>query len=391
MSLPPYPVMSVFGKWSDKKRQTGSDWHRKASKPYPERRSNSIGEPLFVRFANSDENARDSSANYEPDHPASRIASCPVTYGADNLEALMSAQSETPFAALSHHSAEIVARCAPSVVAVSGRRRRASSGFVWRSGVVVTASDALERDEDISVLMPQGEQIAASLAGRDPSTDIAVLKVPAAGNRLDLPRADNVSSGEFAIAIGRHAAAPIARFGMIAIAGGPWQSLRGGRIDRLIRLDRSIDAGQEGGILVNAAGEFIGMAVPGPRRAGLAIPAETIERVAEQLLARGRIARGYLGLGLQPVRLDEALVKASSLASSRGLIVVSVDPNGPGQRAGMLAGDILTAWNGEPVRSVREVFGRLGPETVGQQISLSIIRAGQIGSRSIEVSERPTR
>ena len=297
--------------------------------------------------------------------------------------------AENPFAALSRHLAGIVAQCAPSVVAVSGRGRPTSSGFVWRSGIVVTASDALERDEDISVLTPGGERVNATLAGRDASTDIAVLKVPGAESPSALPRADHVSTGELALAIGRHSDGPMASLGMIAMAGGPWQSLRGGRIDRLIRLDRGIDPRQEGGVLVNAEGRMIGMAVPGPRRGGLAIPAPTIERVADQLLAHGRIARGYLGLGLQPVRLDDGLVKASSLSSSRGLLVVSLDPNGPGRRAGMLIGDIVTAWNGEAVRNVRDVFNRLGAETVGQQISFAVIRAGQITSANIEISDRP--
>ena len=297
--------------------------------------------------------------------------------------------AENPFAALSRHLAGIVAQCAPSVVAVSGRGRPTSSGFVWRSGIVVTASDALERDEDISVLTPAGERVSATLAGRDASTDIAVLKVPGAESPSALPRADHVSTGELALAIGRHSDGPMASLGMIAMAGGPWQSLRGGRIDRLIRLDRGIDPRQEGGVLVNAEGRMIGMAVPGPRRGGLAIPAPTIERVADQLLAHGRIARGYLGLGLQPVRLDDELVKASSLSSSRGLLVVSLDPNGPGRRAGMLIGDIVTAWNGEAVRNVRDVFHRLGSETVGRQISFAVIRAGQITSANIEISERP--
>jgi S1-C subfamily serine protease len=297
--------------------------------------------------------------------------------------------TENPVAALSRHLAGIVTQCAPGVVAISGRGRPTSSGFIWRSGTVVTASDALERDEDISVLTPGGERIGATLAGRDPSTDIAVLKVPGAESSLALARADDVSTGELALAIGRHSDGPMASLGMIAIAGGPWQSLRGGRIDRLIRLDRRIDSRQEGGVLVNAEGGWIGMAVPGPRRAGLAIPAPTVERVADQLLARGRVARGYLGLGLQPVRLDDEPAKASSLTSPRGLLVISVDPNGPGRRAGMLIGDIVTAWNGEAVRSVRDVFRRLGSETVGQQINLAVIRAGQITSANIEISERP--
>ncbi len=297
--------------------------------------------------------------------------------------------TENPFAALSRHLAEIVAQCAPSVVAVSGRGRPTASGFVWRSGTVVTASDALERDEDISVLTSGGERVGATLAGRDPSTDIAVLKVPGAETPLALGRVDDVATGELTLAIGRHSDGPMASLGMIAIAAGPWQSLRGGRIDRLIRLDRRIDPRQEGGVLVNAEGRCIGMAVPGPRRAGLAIPGPTIERVAEQLLARGRIARGYLGLGLQSVRLDDELAKVASLASPRGLLVVSVDPNGPGRRAGMLIGDIITAWNGEALRSVRDVFGRLGSETVGRQVKFALVRAGKVTSANLEIAERP--
>src|SRR5262245_39505574 len=291
---------------------------------------------------------------------------------------------ENPLPVLSRHLAEIVARCVPAVVAVSGGGRRTSSGFVWRSGLVVTASDALEHDEEIAVLTPAGERAAATLAGRDPSTDIAVLKVNGAESPLAWSRAEEVSTGELAIMIGRGRDGQTASLAMVALAAGPWQSLRGGRIDRRIRLDRRVDASQEGGIVVNAAGNLVGMAVPGPRRAGLAIPVATIERVAEQLLAHGRVPRGYLGLGLQPVRLDEAK------PSSHGLMVVSVDPNGPGRRAGILVGDILTSWNGEPLGGVRDVFGRLSAEAIGRTIDLAIVRAGQTASARIEISERPT-
>lgn len=297
--------------------------------------------------------------------------------------------TENPFAVLSRHLTGIVVQYAPHLLAVSGRGRVNSSGFVWRSGVVVTASDALERDEDISVLSPGGERISATLAGRDPTTDIAVLRVPGTGSPLARMRDDQVSTGELAVAIGRHSEGPIASFGMIATASGPWQSLRGGRIDRLVRLDRGIDRRQEGGVVVSATGDLIGMAVAGPRQGALAIPMETIERVADQLLARGHIARGYLGLRLQPVRLDDALVQSCSLPSSEALLVVGVDANGPGRRAGLLIGDIITTWSGEPVRNVREVFRRLGAETVGQNVGFSFVRAGQTASARIEISERP--
>ena len=290
---------------------------------------------------------------------------------------------EHPLPDISRHLAEIVARCASSAVAVSGRGRRTCSGFVWRPGVIVTASDALERDEDIGVLTSEGQRLPASLAGRDPTTDVAVLKVAEAQSPLLAARADEMSVGELALVIGRNREGATASLNMLASVGGPWESLRGGRIDRNIRLDRAVHPAQEGGIVVNASGNFIGMAVPGPRRAGLVIPLATIERVAEQILTRGRVARGYLGLGLQPVRLDEPH------ASSGGLIVVSVDPDGPGRRAGVLVGDVITAWNREPVRSVRDVFSRLGSDVVGRRVDLAIVRAGQNASASVEISERP--
>jgi len=302
----------------------------------------------------------------------------------------MSTSVSNPLSALSKHVADAVEAAARSVVAVHGRGRLPSSGFVWRASVVVTASDAVERDEDIVVVTPDGRKLAATLAGRDPSTDIAVLKIDdsqlptvAAASSQDL------RSGELTLSVGRHADGPIGRLAVVAVAGGPWQSQRGGRIDRTIRLDRGIHPREEGGALLDADGAFIGMTVPGPRRTALAIPAETIERVAAQLLARGRIARGYLGLGLHPVRLDEALVQKLSLAERRGVIVVNVDPDGPGRAADMLIGDIIVSWNGEPLRMVREVFGRLGPEAVGQAIELGVVRGGERLAVTLKIAERP--
>ena len=295
-----------------------------------------------------------------------------------------------PLAALSGHVADAVERAAASVVAVLGRGRPSSSGFISQPGVVVTASDALERDEDISVILPAGDEVAATLAGRDPTTDIAVLRVD---NKqiaaVSSPRAGVLRTGELALCVGRRHDGPSARLAVVAVSGGPWQSQRGGRIDRTIRLDRGIDPREEGGVLVDADGAFIGMAVPGPRRTALAIPAETIARVAPHLLAHGRVARGYLGLGLHPVRLDPGLIARLSLPERRGVIVVNIDPQGPGQAAGALIGDIVVTWNGESVRTVREVLRRLGPDAVGQEIDLGVVRGGEMRAVKLKVGERP--
>jgi S1-C subfamily serine protease len=203
------------------------------------------------------------------------------------------------------------------------------------------------------------------------------------------PSSRPLRAGELVLSIGRRSEGPIARLGLVAVAGGPWQSLRGGRIDRTIRLDRRIHAGEEGGALIDADGGWIGMTVSGPRGAALAIPAETIERVAAHLLAHGRIARGYLGLGLQPVRLTDALVRALSLSERRGVIVVNADADGPGLRAGVLIGDIIVSWNGDRVHTVREVFRRLGPDAVGGEVILGIIRGGEARTVTVKITERP--
>jgi S1-C subfamily serine protease len=303
----------------------------------------------------------------------------------------MSNQSATdPLIALSDRLADTVARAAPGIVTVEGGRRLTASGLVWRPGVVVTADEALEADEDIFVTLPDGRRMAATLAGRDPSTDIAVLRIAAADvPALPLSGTSEPRPGQLAVAVGRRTEGPVASLGIVAVAAGPWRSMRGGQIDRLIRLDLRLDPRSEGGAVLDAGGQAIGMAVLGPRRSVLAIPAATIERVAEQLLARGRIARGYLGLGLQPVRLDEALARSLALADPRGVIVVSVDPQGPGHRSGVLLGDVVTAWNGEPVRGVREILRRLGSDAVGQKAELALVRAGKAALATVTVGERP--
>jgi S1-C subfamily serine protease len=190
------------------------------------------------------------------------------------------------------------------------------------------------------------------------------------------------------LAAGRQSEGLCAALGIVALAGGPWRSLRGGHIDRRIHLDVKLDTQSEGGGALDTNGQILGMTVLGPRGRVLVIPSETLERVAQQLLAHGRIARGYLGLGLQPVRIDQTLADAAGLAEPKGLIVISVDPNGPGQRAGIKQGDILIQWDADPLHSVRRVYTLLGPESVGQTIMLGMLRAGTQISLTVEIAER---
>ena len=291
--------------------------------------------------------------------------------------------------AISDRLADLCDGIAARLVAVHGLRRRSSTGIIWRPGLVVTAEEALETDEDILITRPDGSQAPANLIGRDPSTDIALLRteeqpiadVPFAGT-------SGLRIGHLVLAVWRQAEELCAALGIVSLAGGSWRSLRGGHIDRRLHLDIKLDARSEGGATLDINGQILGMTVVGPRGRVLVIPTETIERVATQLLAHGRIARGYLGLGLQPVRIDQAIADAAGLPEPRGLIVISVDPNGPGQRAEIKQGDILIRWDADPLHSVRRVYSLLGPESVGRTVTLGMLRAGKQISLPVEIMER---
>jgi len=292
---------------------------------------------------------------------------------------------------LSEHLAEIAHSAATRIVAIHGRGRTSSSGIIWRPGFIVTAEEALEADEDLSITHPNGTQIAAHLVGRDPSTDVALLRIEDRSvTDSTLGTTTALQVGHLALAVGRRSEGLSATLGIIALAGGPWRSLRGGFIDRLLHLDLRLDPRSEGGAALDAGGRLIGMTVFGPRGRVLLIPSETIERVAQHLLEHGRIARGYLGLGLQPVRIDPAIAQASGLAEPRGLMAISVDPDGPGRNAGLRQGDILVSWNGEALRSVRGLHALLGPESIGQSVELGVLRAGERTAVTVRVRERPT-
>jgi S1-C subfamily serine protease len=298
-------------------------------------------------------------------------------------------ESDNPLAAFSDLTAALVERTAPSIVSVFGDDRRSSSGIHWRPGVIVTAEEALERDDDIKVALPGGRQVEATLAGRDPTTDVAVLRVQADGLPVAKTANGSPRTGHMIMSIGAYEGAPLAALGIVAFAGGAWRSARGGTIDSLIRLDVALSPAAEGAALVDVQGRVIGMTVLGPRRRALAIPASTIDRSVEQLLARGGVFRGYLGARFQPVRHGNESKGSKSGNGERGVLVVSIDPDGPSARAGILVGDIVTAWNGTPIGRVREIISLLGPESIRSSVDLSLIRGGAPTTCKVVIGERP--
>jgi S1-C subfamily serine protease len=300
-------------------------------------------------------------------------------------------ESNNPLVAFSDHAAQLVERTAAGVVAVHGGGRRSSSGIHWRAGIIVTAEEVLERDEGIQITLAGGRIVDATLAGRDPTTDVAVLRFQpdglAAAQTTD---AASLRAGNIVLAVGNHQGTGVASLGIVAVAGGAWHSARGGAIDSLIRLDMGLSPAAEGGALIDAQGRVVGMAVLGPRRRVLAIPTATIDRVVDQLLAKGHVFRGYLGAGLQPVRLGHAPDAANDAvpAGGRGVLVVSLDPAGPAARAGLMIGDIVTAWNAKPVDRVREIMRLLSPDSVGQTIDLGLLRGGAPTALKVVIGER---
>ena len=248
----------------------------------------------------------------------------------------------------------------------------------------------MELDGDIKITLPGGRVVEASLAGRDPSTDVAVLRFQPDG----LPAASTADAaslrpGHVVLAVGNHEGGPVASLGIVATVGGPWHSLRGGTIDNLIRVDLVLSPATEGGALIDAQGRVVGMAVLGPRRRVLAIPTSTIDRVVDQLLAKGHVFRGYLGAGLQPLRRGRPSHDTQPAGSGRGVLVVSIDPDGPAGRAGLLVGDIVMTWNAKPIDRVRDVMHLLGADSVGATVDLQLIRGGAPMALKVVLGERP--
>jgi S1-C subfamily serine protease len=305
-----------------------------------------------------------------------------------------STETDSPLLRLSNSLADAVEQVGHSTVSVNARGRLPSSGVHWRSGVIVTADHTVERDDNLTITLPNGTDLPAKLAGRDAGTDLAVLKIEGA----DLPVAEiadaaSLRVGHVVVAVARPGEAGLsASWGAISTIGGPYRTWSGGNVDQLVRPDLTLYPGFSGGPLVDAQGQVVGINTSGLSRSmTLAIPVATVNRVVEQLLTKGRIARGYLGLGMQPVRLPDKVKNDLNLPSNGGLIVVSVEAGGPAEKAGVLMGDVILSLDGKPVTDTHDVQSVLDPDRVGKTIPVRILRGGAPADLSVTVGERPVR
>jgi S1-C subfamily serine protease len=283
----------------------------------------------------------------------------------------------TALATFSSALAGIVARAAPAIASVHSHRSR-SSGFVWKAGLIVTADEALADEGEVLIKLADGTERPANIAGRDHTTDIALLRFDAKDIAPAKLSSDVPPLGSLAVVVAAERGVPTAALGLTSLVSGAWRSLRGGDIDSRIELDVRLPHNHEGGLALNASGDAIGMAVRGPRRV-LVIPTATIERVASRLESHGRIARGYLGVGLQPIKLDDGI----------GAIVMSVDKTGPSAAAGIRQGDVIVSWNDEKVSGVRSLLRALGPDSVGSTVDLEVRRGGEPMHVKLTIGERP--
>ena len=285
---------------------------------------------------------------------------------------------------LSDNLATAAERVGRRVVAIRARRRIPSSGILWRDGVVVTAQHTIQREEDIVITLPDGTDVPATLAGRDPGTDLAALRLAPTNvppGALDVAPLEAIRAGSLVLALGRPGAELTAALGLVSAVGEPWRTWHGGRIDRLIRLDIGIYDGFSGGPLVDAEGRVLGVNTSTLLRgAPTAVPAATVERVLSQLLEHGHVPTGYLGVGMQTVALSE---------ESTGLMVMSVDPAGPAGRGGVLLGDVITAIDDKAVSDPADVLAHLDAGQVGKPARLGLVRAGQPTSLTVTVGDRP--
>jgi len=289
---------------------------------------------------------------------------------------------------LSNDLASAVERGGRSVFGVNGRARLGSTGVLWRQGLVVTADHTVHVDEEVTITRPDGRALTARVAGRDPTIDIAVLKVEAPGVEIaEVADSDAVRVGHIVLALG---SGPRASWGVVSSIGEGRRAK--GAAGELFHLDLTLYPGFSGGPLVDVQGRVVGINTSGSsRHRQLAIPAGSVNRVVDELLRRGRIPRAYLGVSTQPVRLPEALRQKLNLEQQTAVIVIEVQSGSPAAAAGLSIGDVIVSLGANRIVDPTDLKSALRPDTVGETITASLLRGGEPRDIRVTVGERPRR
>ena len=288
--------------------------------------------------------------------------------------------SDSPLAQLSDSFAAVVEAVAPSVVRVEARRRGNASGVAWSADGLVVASDhTVQRDDDLRLGLPSGRVVEAELVGRDPATDLALLRADAELTPPEWAEADTVRVGHLVLSVGRHDEAAQTALGVVEQRGGAWRTGTGGRVDAFVYTGIRVYPGFSGSAVTDARGRVVGLGTSWfGRRAALALPVGTLRRVVEALLEHGRVPHGFLGVSTQPVRLR---------GEGDGLLVLDVTEGGPAEAAGVLVGDVIVGVGGEPVGGPHDLVAVLA-DAAGQTRTLDVVRGGERQSVEVEIGSR---
>ncbi len=294
--------------------------------------------------------------------------------------------------ALSAETTSLAGRAGEQVVWLNSRAGYPTSATLWENGYVVTADHVVDREAGIVVTFADGEEKEAKVAGRDSTSDLALLAVDTGARKVaDRVDASELKPGQLALALSRNSEKSLnASLAVVNAIGGEWQTPGGATIDHFIRVDVRTHAGFSGGPLVDAQGRLIGInSARLSRQSPVAVPAATVGRIAKELKERGHIRRGYLGIASFPVGIPESLGRKIAGAPESGLLIMQTEPGSAAEAGGLLIGDILIAVKGTPTREPEELQAALGPETVGTRVTAKVIRGGSELDLQLEVGERP--
>ena len=299
-----------------------------------------------------------------------------------------------PLVSLSNRTAELTAAAGAQVLRVEGRRRSPSSGVAWSNDLVVTTHHALERDEEVEVGLPDGGTAPAVVVGRDPSTDLALLRLQAGRAPALAPAsfADGapLAAGHLVLAVSRPGRTVRAALGLVARAAPEWRGHSGGRIDRWLETTLDLYPGLSGALALSAAGEAVGLVTAGlVRGSAMIVPAETLRRVIGALAEHGGVRRGYLGVATSPVRLPAAV--ASAAGQEGALLVSAVEPDSPAAAGGLLLGDAILTLGGAAVSDYGDLLPLLEEDRIGKPLPARVLRAGEVRELPLVVGTRARR
>lgn len=292
---------------------------------------------------------------------------------------------------LSSQLAGAVERAADSIVAIHARRRIPSSGVIWRDGVIVSASHTVKRDGEVPVVLPSGDNVTASIAGRDAGTDLVALRFTAKAATATRATAESLRVGALALAVGRPGSTATASFGIVSAIGDGWRTWEGVRLERVARLDLAVYDGFSGGALVDASGALLGLNNSAlARGSATALPVSVVDRVIDELLSRGHVRRPFIGVAVQPVVLASKTPDSGEREERVALLITSVAASSPAQRAGLLVGDVLLAAGARTLSHATDLLDALAEAGSGRPLLLELVRGGKARSVSVTPDDRRT-